>query len=338
MSESQAPALSGIHHVTAIAGDPQKNVNFYAGVLGLRLVKQTVDYDDPNIRHLYYGDALGRPGTILTFFPSPGANRGRHGIGQATVTTLSVPEGALDYWAERLRAGGVTAEEGMRFGQPVLAFDDPDGMALEIIAAGDVATAFADVGDAALWKGNSVPAEQHAVRGIFGVTLAVAQATLTATMLEQILGFRAVTQEGATRRFAVGNGGPGAFVDVLAADEAKVASGGSRALGSFPRGLMGAGAVHHVAWRTPSDADQQAWLQTLADVGTNAGPVMDRQYFHSIYFREPGGVLFEIATDPPGFTADGETPDTLGARLQLPDWLEPRRADIEQRLPKLRLP
>ena len=167
------PPITGIHHVTAIAGDAQRNLDFYAGVLGLRLVKQTINYDDPNTYHLYYGDALGRPGTILTFFPWPGARRGRHGTGQATVTTLSVPNGSLPFWAERLRAHGVAFDETNRAGQPVLALEDPDGMSLELIAAVDVATAFADAD--ARWQGSSVPAE-HGVQGVFGVTPAVARA------------------------------------------------------------------------------------------------------------------------------------------------------------------
>jgi catechol 2,3-dioxygenase-like lactoylglutathione lyase family enzyme len=309
--------ILGIHHVTAIASDPQQNVDFYVGVLGLRLVKKTVNYDDPGTYHFYYGDALGSPGTILTFFPWPGAYRGQGGTGQATVTSLSVPEGSLNYWRERLRSHGAAAgEPATRLGEPVLPFSDPDGMTLELVA-------HAGTGTADLWNQGPIPAE-HAIRGVHSVTLSVRRQERTASLLTTVLGFRPAGQEGNRFRFESGAGGPGTRVDVLG-------------LPDTAPGALGAGSVHHIAWRTPSDATQQDWKGAIENAGLGVSPIMDRQYFHSIYFREPSGVLFEIATDPPGFTTD-ETPQTLGAGLMLPSWLEGQRALIERDLPPLRVP
>lgn len=311
-----ATDLLGIHHVTAIARDPQANADFYAGVLGLRLVKRTVNFDDPNTYHLYYGDELGRPGTLLTFFPAPGAPRGRRGTGQAVAVALSVPAGSLPYWQERLaRYGAHPNGPEVRFGQPVLAFTDPDGLALELVAHGDPPVSQP-------WAGGPVPPE-HGIGGVHSVTLASADPPATARLLTA-MGFREVAREGERVRYAVAGGGPGALVDVLHPP-------------GLPRGVVAAGTVHHVAWCTPSAEDQQAWRRRLDLLGITVTPVQDRKYFQSIYFREPGGVLFEIATDPPGFAVD-EAPATLGTRLQLPAWLEPHRARIEAALPPLAPP
>jgi glyoxalase family protein len=312
--------LSGIHHVTAITGDAQGNVDFYVGVLGLRLVKKTVNFDDPGSYHLYYGDRLGRPGSVMTFFVWPGAVAGRAGLGQVTATAFSVPAGSLDWWADRLRASGVGVEgTAARLGDEVLAFADPEGLPLELVApaGGDPREPWADGG---------VPAPR-AIRGFHSVTLAVADGDPTAALLTRTLGLRPAGDEPGRTRFAAGDGpgaAPGGLVDVGAAP-------------GEPEGLTAAGTVHHVAWRTPDDRTQLAWRERIIGAGLDVTPVLDRQYFHSIYFREPGGVLFEIATDGPGFTLD-EAAERLGSELRLPARLEPLRAQLELRLPAFRLP
>ncbi|HLL88455.1 MAG TPA: ring-cleaving dioxygenase [Tepidisphaeraceae bacterium] len=311
------PTLTGIHHVTAITADAQRNVDFYAGVLGLRLVKRTVNFDDPTSYHLYYGDGLGRPGTILTFFAWPGAYRGRVGPPQVGATALAVPAGSLGYWRQRLAAANVTVEEaGERFGEPAIAFDAPDFMRLELVAA-------AAAGPGEPWDRSPVPAE-HQVRGVRSVALLEEGYERTADLLTRVMGFRKAAEDGNRFRYEVAAGGPGATVDVLCVP-------GQR------HGSTGVGAVHHVAWRTPDDAQQKAWLAAVAAANLNVSPVMDRTYFHSIYFREPGGVLFEIATDPPGFTAD-EPAAALGEMLMLPPWVEKHRGQIEAHLEGLTLP
>jgi glyoxalase family protein len=312
-----AQTLPGIHHVTAIASDPQRNVEFYAQSLGMQLVKITINYDDPASYHLYYGDALGRPGTILTFFAWPGGQRGRQGTGQAAVAAFAIPQASLGYWIERLGALGIKHEGPQaRFDEKVLSFRDPDGLALELVAHPSAA-------DRSGWDGGPVPAE-HAIRGLHNVTLWVDGDARTIAALTEGMGFRELAREETTTRFATGAGGSGALVDVRNAQ-------------GFWRGDVAVGTVHHVAWRTPTDGEQLNWRTTLADHGLRPTPVMDRQYFHSIYYREPGGVLFEIATDPPGFGTD-ETPDRLGSDLRLPSWLEPHRTLIAAGLPRLRLP
>ena len=308
--------LAGIHHITAIAGDPQRNLDFYTGLLGLRLVKLTVIFDDPESYHLYYGDALGHPGSILTFFAWPGARAGREGAGQINQIALSVPPDALAFWRERLqRAAVAAAETTTGFDERALTFRDPDGLALMLVAAqGDSRPA---------WEAGPVPA-QSAIRGTYAVTLWEEQPAGTAQLLTETMGLRHLTQAGDVARYAFGAGAPGALVDV-------------RATAGTPRGQVAVGSVHHVAWRTPDDAEQLEWRAKLLTRGAHVSPVMDRDYFHSIYYREPGGVLFEIATEPPGFATD-ETPATLGTGLKLPAWLEPQRPAIERGLPPLRLP
>ncbi len=309
--------IPGIHHVTAIAGDPQRNVEFYMGVLGLRLVKRTVNFDDPGTYHLYFGDETGHPGTILTFFPWPDAPRGRRGTGQTTVTSFSVPPGSLEYWADRLRTLGVAVEgPSARFDEHVLVVFDQDGLQLELVA-------HSGSGAGSPWSAGPIPA-QHAIRAFHSVTLAEQAYERTASLLTDTLGFRFAGTDGARHRYEAGSRGPGAWVDLL----------------SQPGGLPGrvaVGTVHHVAWRTPSDDAQREWQERIADQGIGVTPVRDRQYFHSIYFREPGGVLFEIATDPPGFVID-EPLEDLGTSLRLPPWLESMRGSLEERLPPLRLP
>ena len=307
-----APLL-GLHHVTAIAGDPRGNLDFYTRVLGLRLVKKTVNFDDPGTYHLYYGDEGGHPGTITTFFPWPGARRGRRGAGQVTVTSYAAPPASLGYWSERLERHGVTAERSEILDEELLAFEDPDGLKLEIVGVPGAA-------DRPAWAGGPVPVE-HAMRGFAHVTLAEQGYEATAQLLGEVMGFRLVAESGNRFRYAVGAGGAAARVDVLCTPDA-------------PPGRIAVGTVHHVAWRVAGDAEQGEWRERLVSRGLDVTPVLDRRYFRSIYYREPGGVLFEIATDPPGFTLD-EGFDRLGTALTLPPWLEPYRAPIEAALPPL---
>jgi catechol 2,3-dioxygenase-like lactoylglutathione lyase family enzyme len=309
--------ILGIHHITAIAGDPQKNVDFYAGVLGLRLVKLTVNFDDPGTYHLYYGDGAGHPGTILTFFPWPGAPKGRHGTGQVTHTSFGVPEGSIEFWTRRLADHRIAVQgPEERFGEEFISFSDSDGMRIELISAKSVSSE-------RLYEAGPVPRE-HAIRGFHSATLSEEGYQKTATLLTKTLGFKLVQQEGNRFRYAAASGEPGAMVDVLCAPEE-------------PAGRLAAGTVHHIAWRTRDDDQQREWLDEIGRLGYNVSPVMDRKYFHSIYFREPGNILFEIATDPPGFAVD-EPLDELGSKLVLPPWLERVRPQLEAVLPPLRLP
>jgi glyoxalase family protein len=330
MTPTTTPSVArGIHHVTAISGDAQRTLDFYAGVLGLRLVKRTVNFDDPGTYHFYFGDESGTPGSILTFFPWGGAPRGRVGAGQVAVTALAVPPAALAFWLERLVAHSVPHEGPTRrfagadgAGETVVAFEDPDGLRLELVT---------DPRAAALagWTAGhtgAVPAE-HAVRGVYGVTLWVGDTAGTAAVLEGPLGMRQAAASGDVVRFETVDADArlGRVVDVRAVD----ATGG--------RARMGVGTVHHVAFRTGDDAGELAIREAVTRAGLSATPQIDRQYFHSVYFREPGGVLFELATDAPGFLTD-EAPDALGAALRLPPQYEARRAELERVLPPLVLP
>jgi glyoxalase family protein len=307
----------GIHHVTAIAGDPQRNIDFYTDTLGLRLVKLTVNFDDPSAYHLYYGDDLGRPGSIMTFFTWPGANRGRQGVGQAGVTSFAVPRSSLAFWVERLVQHRVRHDNPTsRFGEQVLSFKDPDGLLLEIVAS-------EGTGTLPRRETGPVPGE-HAIRGFHSVTLWEHELGPTAKLLTETMGFQRIGEEEHITRYRTDGDAGGAVIDV-------------RTPTGFWSGSVAVGTVHHVAWRTPSDELQLEARTELTDLGLQVTSVLDRQYFHSIYFREPGGVLFEIATDPPGFTAD-EPAEALGAHLKLPPWLEPRRESIEAGLPHVHLP
>jgi glyoxalase family protein len=307
--------ILGIHHVTAIASDPQRNLDFYTELLGLRLVKRTVNFDDPGTYHFYFGDDAGSPGTILTFFPWPMAARGSPGVGQVTVISFSVPEHSLSYWEQRLRSAGAPVERsGKRFDDEVLAFADPDGLKLEMVS-------HAGAREPRAQRRATVP-EEHAIRGFYAVTLSEQGFETTAEVL-RTMGFRAVAEQGNRFRFDVGEGGPGARVDVLCLAEARY-------------GKISAGTVHHVAWRVANDESQRVWRQRLVERHLNVTPVIDRCYFHSVYFREPGGVLFELATDPPGFAID-EPADRLGDSLKLPPWLEPHRKEIEGALPPIQI-
>ena len=307
--------ILGIHHVTAIATDPRRTLDFYTETLGLRLVKKTVNFDDPGTYHLYFGDELGRPGTILTFFPWPLARRGERGAGQVTTTALSVPEGSLGWWRRRLESFGAAVEDPRRrFDEEALTFLDPDGLKLELVAE-------AVAGEAGVWPGGPVPGPR-AIRGVHSVALTVADPAATVELLVDGMGLRAAGEEPGRLRFATGEAaGIGRRVDLLPRPDGSA-------------GRVAAGSVHHVAWRVAGDPEQASWRRRLAERGLAVTPVQDRSYFRFIYFREPGGVLFEIATDVPGFTAD-ERPEELGSGLRLPDWLEPHRGRIAATLPEL---
>ena len=310
-------ASTGLHHVTAIATDPQRNADFYHAALGLRLVKTTVNFDSTGTYHLYFGGEAGEPGTLITFFPWPGAPGGRRGTGQATTVSFSVPEGSLGWWHEHLKERGVAVgAPSTRSSEEALGVRDPEGLDLELVAHPHALPR-------PPWEAGPIPAE-HAVRGLHSVTLTEAGFEDTAELLTGTLGFQLVEDAGNRYRFATGTGGTGALVDVRCCPES-------------PQGLVAAGTVHHVAWRTPNDTEQVRWRETLVGRGLNVTPVLDRQYFHSIYFREPGGVLLELATDPPGFTVD-EPLMRLGRALKLPPWLEPDREAIEASLPRLSVP
>lgn len=303
----------GLHHVTAIASAPWQNVEFYTRVLGLRLVKRTINFDDPGSYHLYYGDEHGSPSTLLTFFPWPGAPRGRQGTGLATSTGFSVPASALGFWKQRLTDHGVATEAPATPGEEdVLRFYDPDGMIIDLVTTdGDTRSG---------WDGvSSIPAE-HAVRGLHSVTLTEASLDATASLLTEGMSMT-VTDETAQRaRLAMAGGAPGSVVDLAA--------------GRARPGLQAAGTVHHVAFRAPDLETIGRWRDELADAGMRVTEIIDRQYFRSVYFREPGGVLFELATEAPGFDVD-EPLLELGKTLKLPPWLEPSREQIAAALPPL---
>jgi glyoxalase family protein len=313
--------IPGLHHVTAIAGDPQRNLDFYVGLLGLRLVKRTVNFDDPGTYHFYFGDQRGTPGTILTFFPWPGARRGIRGSGQGEATAFAVPPDSIGYWLERLRQNHVAAERAsVRFGNEVIRFLDPDGLLIEL------ATVVPDVLPANIepWADSPVPAE-HALHGFHSVSATLEGYERTARLLTDTFGYRLADQSGNRFRFVSADESvPGRIIDLLCQPDASM-------------GRVAAGSVHHIAFRAKDQAEQLQWREQLVDLDYNVTPVIDRIYFHSIYFREPGGVLFEIATEPPGFTVD-EKIGELGAHLQLPPWMESTRSQIEEVVPRIQVP
>jgi glyoxalase family protein len=307
--------MPGIHHVTAIAGDSLKNFDFYTRDLGLRFVKKTVNFDDPSTYHFYYGDETGSPGTILTFFPWADAPAGRRGVGEAHQTAFRVPLRSLGYWTHRFIEKGIVHQApGKRFGEQVLRFTDPDGMTLALVG---VPGAEEEPG----WSNGDIPAE-HAIRGFQGVTLQLDSAAKTAAILTNVFGFQEIAREGSVIRYAAPGEANGSVVDIY---EAK----------GLLRGHQGRGSVHHIAFRVADDAQQAEMAEKLIRTyGQHPTEQKDRNYFRSIYFREPGGVLFEIATDIPGFAVD-EPVETLGRELKLPKFLEPHRREIEGVLPLL---
>lgn len=307
--------INGIHHVTAISGPAARNLDFYGRELGLRLVKKTVNFDDPGTYHLYYGDADAAPGSILTFFPWEHAAPGRLGVGETQETVFRVPQGSIGYWTHRLVALSVPHDQPVRrFGETVLAFRDPDGMRLALVGVSGIE------GEPA-WTGGDVPAE-HAIRGFHGVSLLVADAAPTGAILSDVFGFREIGREDTLIRYRADGAGLGKVVDL-------------RVAGGFLPARQGAGSVHHIAFRAADDAAQGEMVRRLAEHhGIRTTEQRDRNYFRSVYFREPGHVLFEIATDVPGFAVD-ESAESLGQALKLPAGLESQRARIEALLPAL---
>jgi glyoxalase family protein len=305
----------GIHHVTAIAGSARRNLDFYTRTLGLRFVKKTVNFDDPSTYHFYYGDEIGQPGTILTFFPWEHVAPGELGVGETQETIVRVPEGSMGYWAHRFLEKGVTHEAiAKRFGETVLLFKDPDGMRLALVAVLGIESEPA-------WSGGDVPAE-HAIRGFHSVSLLLHEAEPTGAILTDVFGFSEIGREGSRVRFKADATEIGGIVDI-------------RVAGDFLRGRQGGGSVHHIAFRAADDETEFAMMRKLAENhGIRTTDQKDRNYFRSLYFREPGGVLFEIATDIPGFAID-EPVSSLGKSLKLPPQYEPRRKDIEAVLPAL---
>lgn len=305
----------GIHHVTAIAGSARRNVEFYTRTLGLRLVKKTVNFDDPGTYHLYYGDETGSPGTILTFFPWDHVAPGRLGIGETQETVFRVPEGAIGYWTHRFVEKGVAHQAPVkRFGETVLSFKDPHGMRLALVALPGID------GEPA-WSNGDIPAE-YAIRGFHSVNLLLADAAPTGAILTDVLGFTELGREETLVRYKVEGTEIGGIVDIHAA-------------GGFLPARMGGGSVHHIAFRAADDAAEASMVQRLIENhGIRTTEQKDRNYFRSVYFREPGHVLFEIATDIPGFAAD-EPVANLGEALKLPSFLEGRRAQIEAVLPEV---
>ena len=302
--------IPGVHHVTAIASDPGRTHRLFTETLGLRLVKRSVNQDDVSVYHLFYGDRSGTPGTSMTYFPYTDAQPGRVGTGQVTTVQFQIPVGSVEYWTDRLDSAGVDhAAPRERFGDTVIAFEDPDGLPLELVARAD--TPDGDPPD------GPVP-QQHAIRGFFGVTLSLSTASGIGNLLKT-MGFQPTRSETHRQRFLAG-GELGAVVDVLEDPEA-------------PRGESGAGTVHHVAFQV-SDAEQAQWHDALVERGLRPTQIIDRKWFNSIYARTAGGVLFEFATKSPGYTVD-EPVDELGERLVLPEWLEDRREEIEEGLPEL---
>ena len=311
------PQITGLHHVTCIAGDAQENVDFYSGVLGMRLVKRSVNQDSPGTYHLFYADGVGNPGTDITFFPWPEMHAARAGVGLAMEVSLAVPLGSVDYWAERLADHDVAVGEiETRYRTSALSFTDPHGLAVALHETGDDR-------EFAPWPESPVPVERQ-IRGLHSVRLWERELAHTASFLTGVLGFVDAGVENEWTRFEIGGGGSGRYLEL-------------REIPDASRGAWGTGGIHHVAWRVPDDDTELKVRERIEQARRRPTAVIDRFWFKSVYFLEPGGVLFEIATDGPGFTVD-EDPKTLGEHLVLPPWLEPRRREIESELPPLHRP
>jgi glyoxalase family protein len=306
--------IRGIHHITAIAGNAQENLNFYVGVLGMRLVKKSVNQDDPGTYHLFYADSEGHPGSDLTFFPWAQMPSGRKGAGLSVEVQLAVPSGSLPYWTERLERYGVdTSHEETRFGERVLPLRDPHGLELALVETGDER-------QFTPWEDSLVPANRQ-VLGLHAARLWERSLDTTTRFLTGVLGFERLGSEGDWVRFGVRGGGSGNFIEI-------------REVPGERLGQWGVGSVHHIAWRLPDEEKEMALRQQVIEGGGHPTGLIDRFWFKSVYFREPGGVLFEFATEGPGFALD-ENPSHLGEQLILPPWLEPHRAAIEEALPPL---
>ena len=326
----------GIHHVTAITSDPQRNIDFYTSNLGLRFVKLTVNQDDPTSYHLYYGDKLGRPGTILTFFHWPNIPKGHRGTGEVSAISFLIPENSINYWIDRFKDKKIEFRGPYkRFeNEQVLTFHDPDGLELELVAHNS-----AEKRTGNIWKEGPIPIE-HAIRGFYSVTLSEEEYERTVSVLMEELGFAPTRQDGNRFRYEIPTTSLSSSNEQKEEEEDNARGANIVDVVCLPhtwQAAIGIGSVHHVAWRTPTDEQQMMLRKNIVKAGLNATPVIDRVYFHSVYFHEPGGVLFEIATNPPGFTVD-EKVEELGTHLTLPKWLEPMRKDLERVLPAVHLP
>lgn len=311
----ETPLVKGLHHVTAIASDPQANLDFYVKTLGLRFVKKTVNFDDPGTYHLYFGDAVGHPGTVMTFFPWLGVPRGEGGIGEVGVTQFAVPEGSLDFWKHRIdTSGGRVLTEGVGFGERHVLAEDPDGLTF--------ALAERPTDGREPWLGADINADA-AVRGFNGVTLTLADKTGTAELLTGLMGYDHIGTQGRLSRYRAPHAADAGIVDIIEDPAGRHAH-------------QGAGRVHHVAFNVDDRAAQRELRDQLTAAGFNVTPVIDRNYFWAIYFRSPGGVLFEVSTNEPGFTVD-ETEEELGTHLKLPPQHERIRGKIESVLPAIAL-
>ncbi|MEK7347607.1 MAG: ring-cleaving dioxygenase [Candidatus Eisenbacteria bacterium] len=312
-------SVTALHHVTAIAGPAQENLDFYAGVLGMRLVKRSVNQDDPGTYHLFYADAEGHAGTDLTFFPWPELAPPRPGHGMSNEVALAIPAGSLVWWGERLsRYGAAVGATETRFGEKALPFADPHGLRVALVETEEPSHR-----SFIAYEASPVPPERQ-IRGLHGARMLERALAPTASFLEEVMGFRRVGTEGSWHRYALPAGGSGTLLDVAESP-------------NTPRGIWGIGAIHHLAWRVDDDEHELAVRERIEAAGARPTPVIDRFWFRSVYFKEPGGVLFELATDGPGFGVDEETAH-LGEKLVLPPWLEPRRAQIESALPPLAMP
>ncbi|KQM41933.1 ring-cleaving dioxygenase [Chryseobacterium sp. Leaf201] len=305
--------ILGLHHITAIADSAKRNLDFYTQVLGVRLVKKTVNFDDPGTYHFYFGNETGTPGTILTFFPWEGIGKGTNGTGLATHIGYSVPQGSLEFWKLRLQQSGIAVEEGEIFGEKMISFKDPDGLQLQFIesSASD---------NRKVWTTDDIK-DENALKGFHNVTLTLKKAEPTIKVLTDILGYGLQKQEENRYRFATDAIDTANLIDIIENDK-------------NPAGRNAAGTNHHIAFRVENEAVLMEYREKVMSAGLSITPKIDRDYFYSLYFREPGGVLFEIATDNPGFTV-GEPLNELGQNLKLPKQYEAMRSQIEQALPKL---
>ncbi len=310
-------SVHGIHHVTAIAGDAQENLDFYVRVMGMHLVKKSVNQDAPDTYHLFYADEVGTPGTDLTFFPWPDMGPVRPGVGLTVEVPFAIPRGSLAYWQSRLEGHGVASGEiETRFGETALPIQDPHGLQLSLVETDDER-------QFTPWDESSVPPE-HQLRGMHAVRLGVRDLSPTERLLTQIMGFELLGVEDGWHRYGVEGGSSGKLIEV-------------REVPGERRGQWGTGGVHHVAWRMSDSEEQMALRGSIEEAGLRPTPQIDRFWFKSVYYREPGGALFELATDGPGFSRD-EDPAHLGEQLILPPWLEPSRTAIEAALPPLEMP
>jgi glyoxalase family protein len=337
VKNAETKGIFGIHHVTAITSNPQRNVDFYSADLGLRLVKLTVNQDDPTSYHLYYGDELGRPGTLLTFFHWSNIPRGRQGTSQVIATSFLISENSVRYWIDRFKNKQIEfSGPTQRFeDEQVITLHDPEGLELELVAHKSADDRSIDV-----WKEGPIPIE-HAIRGFYSVTLSEEGYERTASVLTDELGFVPTRQDGSRFRYEIPTSASSSSLSNNN-NVAELQGGGAKivdvlCLPYTQQAVIGIGSVHHVAFRTPTDEQQKILRRNIVKAQLNATPIIDRFYFHSVYFREPGGVLFEIATNGPGFMIDQKA-EELGTRLALPSWLEPVRSDLEKVLPHVVYP